>query len=233
MEDIEKVEKAEQLVKKTGCSYGEAKAALERHGWNTLDALIDLEEGRATFVESEVIDRNDAHKYQSADFNMNPNEKHFRDIGADGGASRNRDSERKGGVRDFFTRLWGAVTKNYLNLYSKSDKLLLHIPVIIPVIFFLIWFWLMLGLSVVLLILGFRFQFEGSDLGRSTINSAMDSAASAAYSAGQRVKAEFSSDPENRGGFRDSASGSGADPAAGSSTGEGDTRYYGDRASNN
>jgi len=196
MEDIERVEKVEQIVKKAGCSYADAKAALERHDWNMLDALIDLEDGNATFVESEVIDRDNARRYQSADFNMNPGEKHFKDIGNDAGAGSQKTSGdcrgRGGKVRDFFTRLWQIITGNYLNVYNKQDRLLLHIPVIVPVILFLVQFWLMLILCVVLLLIGFRFQFEGADLGKSTINSAMDNAANAAYNAGQRVKTEFS-----------------------------------------
>ena len=196
MEDIERVERVEQLVKKTGCSYSEAKEALERHDWNMLDAIIDLEDKKATFVDSEVIDRDDARKYQSADFNMNPGEKHFKDIGGDSGAGSQKvsgDGRGRGGkVRDFFSRLWQIITGNYLNIYNKQDRLLLHVPVIIPVLLFLVQFWLMLILCVVLLLIGFRFQFEGADLGKSNINSAMDSAANATYNAGQRVKAEFS-----------------------------------------
>jgi len=238
MEDIERVEKVEQLVKKTGCSYSDAKAALERSGWNVLDALIEIEDSKATFVESEVIDRDDAHKYKSADFNMNPNEKHFKDIGgnAESEAGSQKGSGRGGAVKNFFTRLWDAITKNYLNLYNKSDKLLLHVPVIVPVILFLIQFWLMLGLCVVLLLIGFRFQFEGADLGKSTINSAMDNAANAAYNAGQRMKAEFSNNSDGHGGsdiFNTDAGNTEytrSEAAAGESESNGD---YGNNAANN
>ena len=193
MEDIERVEKVEQLVQKAGCSYAEAKEALERHDWNVLDALIDMEEKKgSTFVESEVIDREDAHKYQSADFNMNPNEKHFKDIGSESGNGQKTGPGRGGKVKAFFRRLWQIITQNYLNIYNKDERQILHIPVVIPAILFLVNFWVMLGICVVLLLIGFRFQFEGVDLGKSNINSAMDTAASATYNAGQKVKAEFS-----------------------------------------
>lgn len=197
MEDMERVERVEQLVQKAGCSYTEAKNALERNDWNLLDALIDLEEKNATFVESEVIDREDAHRYQSADFNMNPNEKHFKDIGNDAAGGQKTGPGRGGKVRAFFSRLWEIITQNYLNLYNKQEKQVLRIPVIIPAILFLINFWVMLALCVVLLLIGFRFQFEGVDLGKSNINSAMNSAAEATYNAGQKVKAEFSTPQSN------------------------------------
>ena len=196
MEDMERVERVEQLVQKAGCSYTEAKNALERSDWNLLDALIDLEEKNATFVESEVIDREDAHRYQSADFNMNPNEKHFKDIGSDAAGGQKTGPGRGGKVKAFFRRLWEVITGNYLNIYNKDERQILHVPVIIPVILFLINFWIMMVLCVVLLLIGFRFQFEGADLGKSNINSAMDTAANATYNAGQKVKAEFSA-PQN------------------------------------
>ena len=40
---MDNYQKVEQLVNKTGCSYEDAKAALEGCGWDMLDAVISLE----------------------------------------------------------------------------------------------------------------------------------------------------------------------------------------------
>lgn len=47
MEEIT-LEKMDILRERTGVTYSEAKAALERHGGNVIDALIDLENVRKT-----------------------------------------------------------------------------------------------------------------------------------------------------------------------------------------
>ena len=52
---MDNTQKIEQLIVKTGCSYEDAKAALERCGWDTLDAVITLErEGKASTPASET-----------------------------------------------------------------------------------------------------------------------------------------------------------------------------------
>ena len=40
---MDNYQKVEQLVNKAGCSFEEAKAALEGCGWDMLDAVISLE----------------------------------------------------------------------------------------------------------------------------------------------------------------------------------------------
>lgn len=41
---MDNLQKIEQLVSKAGCSYEDAKAALEGCGWDMIDAIISLEE---------------------------------------------------------------------------------------------------------------------------------------------------------------------------------------------
>ena len=50
---MENTQKIEQLVSKAGCSYEEARTALEACGWDMLDAIISLErEGKVNTEES-------------------------------------------------------------------------------------------------------------------------------------------------------------------------------------
>ncbi len=45
---MDRITAADELVKRTGVSYEDAKAALEATGWNTLDAVIYLENNGKT-----------------------------------------------------------------------------------------------------------------------------------------------------------------------------------------
>ena len=40
---MDNYQKVEQIVNKAGCSYEDARAALEACGWDMLDAVISLE----------------------------------------------------------------------------------------------------------------------------------------------------------------------------------------------
>ncbi len=46
MNEKERLEAAEKLVEKTGCTYAQAKEALEESGWNLLDAFLLIEDGK-------------------------------------------------------------------------------------------------------------------------------------------------------------------------------------------
>ena len=49
---MENYQKVEQLVSKAGCSYEEAKTALEANGWDMIDAIVSLErEGKVKAEE--------------------------------------------------------------------------------------------------------------------------------------------------------------------------------------
>ena len=48
---MEQLEKVERLREKTGCTYEEAKAALEASNWDMLDAIVYLEnQGKMTLL---------------------------------------------------------------------------------------------------------------------------------------------------------------------------------------
>ena len=57
---MDHIEMVEKMREKTGLSYEEARAVLERSDWNLLDALIALEqegkrEGGATYTTTETV----------------------------------------------------------------------------------------------------------------------------------------------------------------------------------
>ena len=52
--EMDNLEKVVQLVDKTGCSYVDAKRALEEHDWNILDAVVALEDEGKTVKKAPV-----------------------------------------------------------------------------------------------------------------------------------------------------------------------------------
>ncbi len=68
----------------------------------------------------------------------------------------------------------------------KDDKLLLEVPVTVLVLLLIFAFWVCIPLLVIGLFAGCRYSFSGAELGRDSVNNAMDKAAEAV----ERVKEE-------------------------------------------
>ena len=68
----------------------------------------------------------------------------------------------------------------------RGDETVLEMPVLVLVLLMLFAFWVCLPLLVIGLFAGFRYSFSGNELGRDSVNSAMDKAAAMA----EKVKEE-------------------------------------------
>ncbi len=193
---MDNLEKVEQLVEKAGCSYSDAKDALERTEWNILDAIILLENngkatkssasyrtrsGAATYVEAEVLDGEEAAKRRPQGFSPSARE-----------AAGGNGAKVKGAFSRFWEKFKEICTRNRLIMLSAQNSVLLDLPIWIPALAFLLWFWGVLIAVVVAMALGCRFQFTGKDLGNPKVNEAMDVAADTASRAAERVRREFS-----------------------------------------
>ena len=62
----------------------------------------------------------------------------------------------------------------------KGDDMVLDLPVTVLVLLLIFAFWVCVPLLVIGLFAGFRYSFSGAELGRESINNAMDKAAEAA-----------------------------------------------------
>lgn len=172
---MDPVEMVEKLREKTGLSYEEARAALERADWNLLDALIALEkEGKGTARATYATDAGDA----GAD-------------GPDAGAETVHTAPPR--FSDQLKKLWRWLValfhkgnRNYLSM-EKNGHRHFELPVTLAVLLLIVLFWPCIVLLVVALLCGCRFRFTGPDLGSEKVNGVMDKASEVADS----IREEF------------------------------------------
>ncbi len=180
MDNFEKIEK---LVNKAGCSYEDAKAALEGSNWDMIDAIISLErDGKVAKPASEQT-------AQKADDGVEivTEVKTDRGNGNSGGSSsysgNKGDDGRTGSTQEktkkklgLWTRFKGIMTNNRMVILKSNGQQIVDLPIWIPVIALITFFWATLILAAVAMVFGCRFHFEGADLGKININNTMDKA---------------------------------------------------------
>ena len=153
-------EMTEKLSEKMGVTMEEAKNALEACDWDMLDAALMLE------------------KEHGAEKNPYTTRQESK-------ASKNeprRDGE------SFLSRV-GALVRKLLAIGNRnrfevrrknSEEIVLDMPATAMVLLLIFAFWVCIPLLVIGLFAGFRYSFNGDELGRKGINDAMDKAAQAA-----------------------------------------------------
>ena len=160
---MERYEMAELLSQKAGVSLEEARAALEENNWDMLDAMVALERanktaGPAVNMET-AAGTGDANPVRPV---KNVSNKKIDPIFSNG-----------------FATIWGYMKKLFrISLDNdfvviRRDKQILAMPVLVPVILLFASFGLMLVVLIAGLFLGCQYRFEGRQLGRDDINSAM------------------------------------------------------------
>ena len=180
---MDNYQKVEQLVNKAGCSYEDARAALERSGWDMLDAVISLErEGK---VKQETVEQTSQKEDEAAEIIPEVTVETRADTGLfETGTAGNQDYAGSTGNKEETPkpkfRLWNRfksiMTKNRMVILKSNDQQIVDLPIWIPVIALLAFFWATLILAVIAMVFGCRFHFEGEDLGKTNINNTMDKA---------------------------------------------------------
>ena len=61
-------------------------------------------------------------------------------------------------------------------MFKKNGQQILDLPIWIPILVLVMFFWATLILAVLAMLFGYRFHFEGTDLGKTGINDTMDKA---------------------------------------------------------
>lgn len=171
---MENFQKIEQLVNKAGCSYEDAKAALEGCGWDMIDAIISLE--RDGKVKKETAEHTSPKIEETIEIVPEVTSyKRTTDEKEDAGKT---DSTKAKPKREF--KLWNRIKRILMNnrmvVLSRNDQQILDLPIVFPVIALIVFFWATLAVAVLAMIFGCRFHFEGEDLGKTNINSTMDKA---------------------------------------------------------
>ena len=183
---MDNYQKVEQLVNKAGCSYEDAKAALESCGWDMLDAVISLErEGK---VNKETVEQKSEEPVEiipevSAEKVSGSNSQQITYV-YDGSSSGNGDRSGNNGkaegnkkrVRKLWERIKGILMNNRMVVFKSNGQKVMDLPIVIPVISLIAFFWATLIVAVIAIVFGCRFHFEGEDLGKTSINNTMDKA---------------------------------------------------------
>ena len=169
-------EMAEKLSEKMGVSLEKATAALEACDWELLDAALMLEK---------EIGHTQQQAWTSCDTAAEE-----KDAGQAARERRRGVVEGLGGmIRDLFNlgnRNRFEVRRGASPLGRKDDEVLLEVPVTVLVLLLIFAFWVCIPLLVIGLFAGCRYSFSGAELGRDSVNNAMDKAAEAV----ERVKEE-------------------------------------------
>ena len=161
-------EMAEKLAEKMNVTLEEAKTALEACDWEMLDAALMLEKEHGADSERAYTTRPE------------PEEERSR---------REQAKERRRGavksLGDLVRSLFNMGNRNRFEV-RKGDEVTLELPVTVLVLLLIFAFWACIPLLVIGLFAGFRYSFSGAELGRESVNSAMDKAAEAV----EKVKEE-------------------------------------------
>lgn len=185
------LELVEKLVEKTGVSYSEAKAALEKNDWDILEAIIMLEnEGRVQGAKTAQYSTGAASGEAKQEQAGQAEPKAGTDKGREkcGGAGENfKKSAKSFGV--WFSDIFDKGNRNSLLVHRKDEKLV-ELPVTAFVLLLIFCFWVVIPLMVVGLFLGCRYSFSGNELGRESVNNAMGKASEFA----DNIKNEFKHD---------------------------------------
>ena len=165
-------EMAEKLAEKMNVSLEEAKTALEACDWEMLDAALMLEKEHGAANERAYSTRPD------------PEEERSR--------REEAKERRRGVVNGLGAMLRSAVIMGNRNRFEvrKNDETVLEMPVLVLVLLMLFAFWVCVPLLVIGLFAGFRYSFSGAELGRDSVNSAMDKAAEMAEKVKEEVTGE-------------------------------------------
>ena len=196
--EMENYQKVEQLVNKAGCSYEDAKAALEGCEWDMLDAVISLE--RDGKISKETAEQKTEEPIEiipevSADKVSGNNSQQITYVYAEGqggnnAGGENTDNSQKEpkGVRKLWNRIKSILMNNRMLVFKSNGQQIVDLPIVIPLIALIAFFWATLILAGVAMVFGCRFHFEGEDLGKTTINNTMDKATDYA----EKVRNDFS-----------------------------------------
>ena len=151
-------EMTEKLSEKMGVTMEEAKTALEACDWDMLDAALLLEK---------------EHGGGQAPYTTRPE-----------GATDGARTEHDGGkllpkIGRLLKKLLEMGSRNRFEV-RKGEEMILELPVTALVLLLIFAFWVCIPLLIIGLFAGFHYSFSGAELGRETINSAMDKASEAA-----------------------------------------------------
>jgi len=169
---MDRIEMVEKLREKAGVSYEEAKAALESSDWDLLDAVVLLEtQGKVNHTAYSTKQTGTEEREQ---------------------ANRGEQKPRGDGFEKFMAFIGRLIHKGNRNslVIMRGGERKFNLPVTAFVLLLVFAFYFTIPLMIASLFFGFHYKFLGPDLGKDSINNAMDKATRAA----EAVKEEFRDD---------------------------------------
>ena len=222
------IEQVEKLQKRANVSYEEAKEALEECDGDILEALIRLEKdgktaecGGGSYKTNQQAGYNDAgNNGNQNSYNQNYNNQNYDNQGYYQGYNNRGYSDQNnqqgpnmnynynGQQSSNFGKQANSVWKSFCRLLhkgnvnhfvvTKDEREVVRMPVNLLIILLIAFNAATLILLIVLLFFGFKYSFEGPDLGKNSINNVMDCASNTADDIKQSAKDAAADDPNSR-----------------------------------
>ena len=188
---MDKLEKIEKIIEKTGVSYAEAKNALEEAGEDLLDAIVLLEsQGK--------IKKPEMGSYTTK---TEETSEAFREAAM---CYEEKDGDKFGHILVRILKLFGHLIKkgceNFFIVIRYGQEVV-NAPVIVLILLLCCTFWVIVPLMIVGMFFGYSYSFSGTITQSVDINKACDKAAEAAETVRQEFSQEFvkgSSNPKNK-----------------------------------
>ncbi len=181
---MDQLEKVESLREKTGCSYSEAKAALEESGDDLLEALCWLEQhGKTGLSEVSGTSEKKAKAEKEPKAPKEPREP--------GAFIRGLQSLWEG-----LAKLINSSLETALVMTDKQGKQVFSMPLLVAILVMCMVFWPMVVLILVALFFGNRFSLVGT-LARDPVNDALGKATEFAESVKDGIFQEKEENKDN------------------------------------
>ena len=180
---MDRFELVEKLVKSTGVSFAEAKAALEAVGWDLLDAAVWLEKNGKTEGKTSHFSTNP--EQQEEQRKQQEEERRREEFTRKSTASQNT---RSGIIQTILRKAKEIIMDNELVVCKRSGEVFLEVPIWLFIILLVVSFWPVVIAIVLLFIVGFRKRLHGPDLCSEKVNSILNRAENAAGDFIDRMK---------------------------------------------
>ena len=165
------LEQVEKLRERADISFEEAKNALEACNDDLLDAIIYLEKQGKVGAPGDGGYYSSGGGYYSGDGHGAAHEE-------SGGSAGPRPGTFSQMMKRFGRFLIKIVKKGNSNFFEveKNGDILFTLPATALALLIICFFWITLPLLILGMFFGFHYHFRGSDLGRESVNKAMDDA---------------------------------------------------------
>ena len=175
----------EELRAYANISFSEAKEALEETNGDILEAIIRLEERGQ--VKKPKYDGYYSTRDKSEDGKEDQSENRKGSKSNEEHISSFQETLKK--LMVFAKRMFDKGNRNLFQVTRAGDKVM-SFPVTILLLLIILTFWFTIPLMILGLFMGYKYEFTGPDLGKESVNRAMDGASNVA----ENIKNEFKGD---------------------------------------